>query len=115
LSINDELVKRISERTGKSEAEVQTEQLEIPDDIAQEVAEDTGFTLAAVKRSKMAIINVTSKSFGVVAINQKNQEMVVNLVSKNTTVPADVTDRFGTHLANQDTVDIRIMEYFFKK
>jgi molecular chaperone DnaK (HSP70) len=108
LSINDELVKRISERTGKSEAEV--EKLEIPDDIAQEVANNTGFTLAAVKRSKMAIRNVTSKSFGVVALNQNNQEMVVNLILKNTTVPADVTERFGTHLANQDTVNIRVME-----
>lgn len=110
LSLNDELVKRVSERTGKTEEEVQQEHLEIPDEIAQEVAFDTGFTLAAVKRSKVTIRNVVSKSFGVVALNPDHKEVVVNLILKNTTVPADVTERFGTHEAKQETVEIRIME-----
>jgi molecular chaperone DnaK (HSP70) len=108
LSINDELVRRITERTGK--AEVQKERIEIPEDIAQAVAADTGFTLAAVKRTKQAIRNVTSKSFGVVALNQDKKKEVVNLILKNTTVPAEVTERFGTESASQDAVDIRIME-----
>jgi len=110
LSLNDELVKRVSERTGKTEEEVQQEHVEIPDEIAQEVAFDTGFTLAAVKRSKVTIRNVVSKSFGVVALNPDHKEVVVNLILKNTTVPTDVTERFGTHEANQETVEIRIME-----
>ncbi|MEN8219528.1 MAG: Hsp70 family protein [Pseudomonadota bacterium] len=108
LSINDELVRRVTERTGK--AEVQKQLLEIPEDIAQEVAADTGFTLAAVKRTKQVIRNVTSKSFGVVALNQDKKKTVVNLILKNTTVPAEVTERFGTESANQNAVDIRIME-----
>jgi molecular chaperone DnaK (HSP70) len=108
LSINDELVRRVTERTGK--AEVQKERIEIPEDIAQAVAADTGFTLAAVKRTKQAIRNVTSKSFGVVALNQDKKKEVVNLILKNTTVPAEVTERFGTESASQDAVDIRIME-----
>jgi molecular chaperone DnaK len=110
LSLNDELVKRVSERTGKTEEEVQQQRVEIPDEIAQEVAFDTGFTLAAVKRANVTIRNVVSKSFGVVALNPDHKELVVNLILKNTTVPADVTERFGTHEANQETVEIRIME-----
>jgi len=106
LSINDELVRRVTERTGKLEKD----KIEIPEEIAQSVAADTGFTLEAVKSANMAIRNVTSKSFGVVALNQDKKKEVVNLILKNTTVPAEVTERFGTELANQDTVEIRIME-----
>jgi molecular chaperone DnaK (HSP70) len=108
LSINDELVKRVSERD--QQAKVETEPQKIPDDIVQAVAAETGFTLAAVKRSQVAVRNVTSKSFGIIALDQNEQEILVNLILKNTTVPADVTQRFGTHVADQDTVDLRIME-----
>jgi len=108
LSINDELVRRVTERTGKTD--IEKEKMEIPEEIAQAVAADTGFTLEAVKRANLAIRNVTSKSFGVVALNQEHKEEVVNLILKNTTVPAEVTERFGTELANQDSVEIRIME-----
>jgi molecular chaperone DnaK len=110
LSINDELVKRVMAQTGKSEADIKTESPDIPDDILKGLAEESGFTLAAVKRSQVTIRNVTSKSFGIIALDQQAQEVVVNLILKNTTVPADVTQRFGTHVADQETVDLRIME-----
>jgi molecular chaperone DnaK (HSP70) len=117
LSIGDELVKRIATATGKTIQEVQrmaTE--EVPQALLQkaekEVANLTGFTLGAVKKSRVKIKNVTSKSFGVVAFedNDQTREWVVNLVLKNTTVPTEVTRRFGTSEAHQETVQIRIME-----
>jgi molecular chaperone DnaK (HSP70) len=117
LSIGDELVKRIATATGKTIQEVQrmaTE--EVPQALLQkaekEVANLTGFTLGAVKKSRVQIKNVTSKSFGVVAFadNDQTREWVVNLVLKNTTVPTEVTQRFGTHQTHQETVEVRIME-----
>jgi molecular chaperone DnaK len=117
LSIGDELVKRIAAATGKTIQEVQrlaTE--EVPQALLQkaekEVASLTGFTLGAVKKSRVKIKNVTSKSFGVVAFedNDQTREWVVNLVLKNTTVPTEVTQRFGTHQTHQETVEVRIME-----
>lgn len=116
LSVNDELVKRIAEMTGKDIDDSEDLSLEeISEDIvnnaAQEVADDIGFTLAAVKKSGVKIVNVSSKSFGVVAKERETgQERVCNLILKNTNVPADVTGKFGTDEANQDTVEVRIME-----
>ncbi|RLC21775.1 MAG: Hsp70 family protein [Deltaproteobacteria bacterium] len=114
LAVDDELVHRIAESTGKTVEEIQSRPEDIPDDVseqeAQQLADDMGFTLAAVKQSRVSIKNVTSKSFGVVAITPEENEIVINLILKNATVPADITRRFGTHLADQETTDIRIME-----
>ena len=115
LSINDELVKRIAEKTGKTVEEVQEtpkeeEQAEAVQEAIREVADHTGFSLAAVKSSQTEIQNVCSKSFGVVALDENDVELVCNLVVKNNTVPAEVTQTFGTHEANQKSVEIRIME-----
>ncbi len=117
LSIGDELVKRIAAATGKTIPEVQKMAAEeIPQALLQkaekEVANLTGFTLGAVKKSRVKIKNVTSKSFGVIAFvdNDQTKEWVFNLVLKNTTVPTEVTRRFGTSEAHQETVQIRIME-----
>jgi len=54
--------------------------------------------------------NVTSKSFGVVAHNPKNEEIVFNIVLRNSTVPISTKKNFYTAVENQKTVLIRIME-----
>lgn len=114
LSINDELIKRVAVETGKSVEDIKEtppEKIseEIVEKAAQSVADDTGLTLGAVKRSKVTVKNVCSKSFGVV-VYKNDREQVFNLIMKNTTVPVEITERFGTREANQETVDIRIME-----
>lgn len=77
----------------------------------QAVADDFGLTLPSVKRfDNLAITNVTSRSFGVVALDQFNEERVSNLIRVNDKVPAEVVQRFGTHEANQTNAQIRIME-----
>ncbi len=106
MSLNDVLIERVKEYSGEQDVD----QINIPESIAQSVADETGFTLDAVKYSNIAIRNVTSKSFGVVARNEQNEDQVINLVLKNTRVPVQVTEQFGTHLKNQKTVKIRIME-----
>ncbi len=114
LTINDELIKRIAAETGKSEEEIkEAGQDDIPeevkDKVAQQVADDTGLTLGAVKSAKVTVKNVCSKSFGVVAFSG-DEELVFNLILKNTTVPVEFTERFGTREANQENVEIRVME-----
>lgn len=115
LSLNDELITRIADATGKSIEDVKNASpKDIPeavlDKISQDVADDTGFTLSAVKRSKIGIRNVTSKSFGIVVFDTDKKSIVANLILKNTTVPADVTQTFGTLEDNQESVDLKIME-----
>ncbi len=119
LSLNDGLIQRLAEKTKKSVEEfanlsemIETEQVK-PEDFkaaAQAVADDTGYTLPAIQSAMLKVKNVTSKSFGVVAHNPKNEEIVFNLVLRNTTVPISRQKNFYTAVENQQTVLIRIME-----
>lgn len=64
------------------------------------------------------IINVTSKSFGVVTadiINNEQVERVTNLIKKNESLPIAITQSFGTLTDNQDSVYIQIMENEFSE
>ena len=120
LALNDELVKRISEKTGSAvNPDVSTEdQAKIiesaPEHILQEaskeVSEITGYSLPAVKDSLVRIQDVTSKSFGIVVENYGKKEEVFNLILKNSAVPIDIAKQFFTGAENQETVLIRIME-----
>ncbi|RPJ82454.1 MAG: Hsp70 family protein [Deltaproteobacteria bacterium] len=120
LAINDELVKRIAEKTGHiSDPDASVEDqakiiastpLEILKDVTRELADITGYSLPAVENSLITIKDVTSKSFGIVVENPGKKEEVFNLIFKNTAVPIDITKQFFTGAENQETVLIRIME-----
>ena len=71
-----------------------------------------GYTLGGVT---VANINtVTSQSFGVKAFvgdaSGSMKPMIVNIITKNTTLPANSTQRFGTNENNQDNVLIELFE-----
>jgi molecular chaperone DnaK len=113
LSLNDGLAKRIAEKSIKGINLDNVIDL-TPDlmvkEMAQEVADAVGYTIGAIKKSRVNIKDVTSKSFGVVVRNPEDKELVYNLIVKNTPVPVDVTKAFFTAVTNQETVFIRIME-----
>ncbi len=120
LAMNDELVKRIADKTNTSldkdsDLTEQTKIIastpkEVVDDAAVEVAEVTGFSLPTVQDSMISIKDVSSKSFGVVVKDSEDKEQVFNLIQKNTAVPNNVTKKFFAGSKNQDSVLIRIME-----
>lgn len=56
------------------------------------------------------ITNVTSRSFGVAALERGQKEIVRNLIRVNESAPAQATQRFGTLQSNQSSAEIRIME-----
>jgi molecular chaperone DnaK len=113
LSLNDGLAKKIAEKSIKGinhDSIIDlTPELMIKE-MAQEVADAVGYTIGAIKKSRVNIKDVTSKSFGVVVRNPEDKELVYNLIVKNTPVPVDVTKAFFTAVKNQETVFIRIME-----
>jgi molecular chaperone DnaK len=77
----------------------------------EKVAEKLGMdTLTVQRAAEEVFINVTSRSFGVVALDQHKHEGVTNLVIKNTALPVKITQCFGTDVANMESADIRIME-----
>ncbi|MCD2346295.1 Hsp70 family protein [Clostridium guangxiense] len=116
LSVNDELINRISMETGQTPENVKQniDENKIEENIvekaAKQVADDTGYTLSAVKASNVRVVNVVSKSFGVVTYNNEGKEVIYNLILKNSEVPAEFTERFGTHEENQENVLIRVVE-----
>lgn len=116
LSVNDELINRISMETGQTPENVKQniDENKIEENIvekaAKKVADDTGYTLSAVKASNVRVVNVVSKSFGVVTYNNEGNEVIYNLILKNSEVPAEFTERFGTHDENQENVLIRVVE-----
>ena len=119
LALNDDLIRRISEKTNKiierpeslsemiDKEEISTEDFK---EAARELADESGYTLPSVENAMLQVKNVTSKSFGVVAHNPNNEEIVFNLVLRNTAVPVRVKKKFYTAGDNQKTVLIRIME-----
>ncbi len=86
-----------------SEAEV-TEALD-------RLEQQLGFTLTGPVRELVntRIVNVLSKSLGVVARDDQNKEVVVYLLPRNGEVPMEFSSDFGTDTANQAGVDIRVM------
>ena len=70
-----------------------------------------GFTLTGPVRELVntRIVNVLSKSLGVVAKDASNKQVVVYLLPRNSEVPMDRHTDFGTDVANQGGVDIVVM------
>jgi molecular chaperone DnaK (HSP70) len=59
----------------------------------------------------MEVTDVCSKGFGVVVKDTKTQQRVVSfLIHKNTPLPAENTQTFGTEVENQTSVILTVME-----
>ncbi len=120
LSINDELFRRIAEKTDiqttkdhnlSEQTKIMTEApKEILEDTVKEVSEVTGFSLPTVQDSMIRVKDVSSKSFGLVVNDPDGKEQVYNLIQKNTAVPCEITQKFMADSKNPESVIIRIME-----
>ncbi len=73
--------------------------------------QELGFTLTGPVRELVntRIVNVLSKSLGVVARDDQSRDVVVYLLPRNAEVPLERTTDFGTDAENQVAVDIRVM------
>jgi len=56
------------------------------------------------------IINVVSRSYGVGALNQAKEMKIFNLIKKDTALPIDVTQKFGTQYEDQTVVAVELYE-----
>jgi molecular chaperone DnaK len=86
-----------------------------PEEDLEKAAEtvDITFNLPAgttKREAERKIINVTSRSFGVIAY--KNELRVSNLILVNDPLPANVTQKFCTREDNQTSVEITIVDNF---
>lgn len=114
LSIREAIAEKIADGLGKDAEDININEVDqaVVEDATKQVAEDLGLRLGAVvQAAKTEVINVTSKSFGVITLQKAtNQYVISNLICKQSSVPAECVQTFGTFEANQTSIDIRIME-----
>ncbi len=107
--VQDFLATRMGEADGPIDlSRVSEEQVaEALDHLEKEL----GFTLTGPVRELVntRIVNVLSKSLGVVARDDQSRDVVVYLLPRNAEVPLERTTDFGTDAENQAAVDIRVM------
>ena len=81
----------------------------------QKVAEEHGYTLEIVSRAMTKARNVSSKTFGIVVLDDFDakgspQLAVSNLIYRNTPLPAESRQTFATIADNQNMVVIELVE-----
>ena len=111
--LDDEIMKRVGEQTGGDVSGVAAEAIPaaLRERAEASVALDQGLQLAQMQSlTRKTIQNVTSKSFGVVAVDDARKEHVANLIVADEKVPAEVTQKFSTAAEGQRSVDVRCME-----
>lgn len=76
------------------------------------VASQFGLSPSSVEKlHNVRIINITSHSFGIEVITNDGEKKLANMIVSGTEVPTSITrSDFGTHLANQANLDVRIHE-----
>jgi molecular chaperone DnaK len=114
----EKIIDEVAAQQGISKDEVDLEKVDeqVLKQAAQSAAGKVGtlFRLPGkdlLEMAKRQITNVCSKGFGVVVKDEANgQPFVAFLIHKNTTLPAESTQEFGTEVSNQVNVEIRVME-----
>jgi molecular chaperone DnaK (HSP70) len=110
----DEQIKiHIAEQTGQAPDRVEVERVDaaVVEKAQSEVAQFHGLALPGLKALvNKKITNVTSKSFGMIAYNQDDREVVFNLILVDDQVPTSFKEKFFTREEGQVSVDMRCME-----
>lgn len=111
--LDDAVMKKVAEQTGIEVADAAADT--IPEDVRRNaeasVATDHGLLPTQMRSlTRKTIQNVTSKSFGVLAVDHQMKEYVSNLIVVDEKVPVDVTEQFHTVVDNQTSVRVVCME-----
>jgi molecular chaperone DnaK len=116
LAIGDRIRTELAKKLGTTPEQVKDAVVtpEAREQAQEAVAEELGMRLPALKKlDDMTVTNVVSHSFGVVALRRAGTgyaEYISNLVLAQTRLPVTRTRQYSTFEANQEAVDLRIME-----
>lgn len=109
--LDEEIRLEVAERVGNPDAQLDSTPDEVRRSAEQAVAEAHNLSLPGIRSlTQKDIRNVSSKSFGVVAVDEDGNEEVANLITVDSPVPASVSQHFGTYAEGQSGVTIRCME-----
>lgn len=113
-SIQDEVRVVLAEAMGEENADDFELELVTDDEMTEaldRIERSIGLTLTGPVRDLVhtRVINVLSKSLGVIAKNDQGKELVYYLLNRNSEVPLENTSDFGTDQADQEGVEIRVV------
>ena len=111
--LDDRVVEWIVDQTGADAPGVTVDAVseEIRVKAEQAVAQEHGIALPGLQKlTRPKIQNVTSKSFGIVVVDQSDQDVVNNLIVVDDVVPCTLSQKFRTHEDGQDGVLLRCVE-----
>ena len=94
LSLENEIKIEIAEKTGEKVENIQLGSVnkEILEEVTEEVVQKTGYALGGVKKLvETVIINVTSKSFGVIVLDENEDKKILNLIKVDDEVPTSIS------------------------
>jgi len=117
LAVNGELIRKIAEQTGKREEDININTVSEAElnNAARDVANTTGIAFGSIKKTaQRTTFNVLSKSFGIRAFVNATEEKIINIIKKQTSIPAEVTrNDFYTREVGQSGVLIPVYENEF--
>ena len=105
------ILEEIAKQQGKSVEEVQ-EQVDKGEMDIQEEAQKANIQMRGgrLPGEEVKIINVSSRSFGTAAYDEKDQFKLFNIILKNAELPATATSFFNPRTDNQTTAEFQVME-----
>ncbi len=113
LMLDEKIQIKIAEMTGQDVEDVNAAQVpqQVKERAQQEVARESGLRTSVVEKfNAISVTNVSSHCFGVIALNQAEQEIIANMILVNDPLPFTRTETFYTVQANQQIVDVQVME-----
>jgi molecular chaperone DnaK len=117
LMLNDKIEHKVAAALGMSTEQVDFSQvsLRVLAQAQEAVASDEGLMPAALKKvAEVKVTNVASHSFGVVVKDEeKDQDIISNLVLIQNALPTEHTREYYTIFANQSAVRFTVMENIF--
>ncbi len=108
-----DIIEEIAGKLGIKSTDVKLESIDkkVMEEAEKIVAQVRGLPPSKVKQCRETkITNVTSKSFGIVVMTERDTEAVSNLILRDDPVPCEKIRIYGTHLDNQSGAELRLME-----
>ena len=94
LSLENEIKIEIAEKTGEKVEDIKLGNVnkKILEEVTEEVVQKTGYALGGAKKLvETVIINVTSKSFGVIVLDENEDKKILNLIKVDDEVPTSIS------------------------
>jgi molecular chaperone DnaK (HSP70) len=114
LLLEEKIRQPIAQITGSRSTQITFEQAPgaVQDLAIQQLATETRLTPRSIKKTiETRVINVASRSFGVIATDiRQNAKIISNIVLKNDPLPIAKSHKYRTAEENQENVEIQIVE-----